>query len=348
MSTAAAESRPWWAVHVHPSQFAFVMATGIVSTALHNAGADRLSLAMLWCAVVGYLVLVSVIAVRWAHPAVAAADLVADRFGLFAFTAASGVLGAHFGAMKIDWAAVTLTFVAMISWLIAGYVIVAYVVTHADRRGDQHGLRSVNGTWFLTAVATQSLAVTAAIQAARGHQPGFALLAAMCWGIGLCQLMIIAVLVAARLLTVGLAPSDEVAPYWVFMGSGVISVLAGAELLHIGPEQRWLDPAVIGSMCMVLWSAATWLIPLVIALMVWQARRPGAVTGFRMALWSMVFPIGMYGEASRELGVIRHFPRLARLGSDEAWIAFAIWAVVAVGMLASWLRWWRTRTAARA
>jgi tellurite resistance protein TehA-like permease len=61
--------------------------------------------------------------------------------------------------------------------------------------------------------------------------------------------------------------------------------------------------------------------------------RPGA----EPSLWSMVFPVGMYGVASRELGKARHVSWLATLGSDEAWLALAVWAVVFLAMLGSFL-----------
>jgi len=50
-----------------------------------------------------------------------------------------------------------------------------------------------------------------------------------------------------------------------------------------------------------------------------------------------VFPVGMYGVASRELGKALHVSWLVTLGSDEAWLAFAVWAVVFLAMLGSFL-----------
>ncbi len=58
---------------------------------------------------------------------------------------------------------------------------------------------------------------------------------------------------------------------------------------------------------------------------------------YEPGLWSIVFPVGMYGVASRELGKALHVFWLATLGSDEAWLALAVWAVVFVAMLGSFL-----------
>lgn len=319
-----------------PGQFTFVMATGIVSTALHNTGAHGLSEVLLVLAVTGYVVLAALVGVRWATERSAPRDdLHTGTFTVFAFTAATGVLAARFAAMAIDGAAITLTAIAAVTWFVLGYVVIGVVVRDTGTRG----LARVDGTWFLVVVATQSVAVSSGALADAGHREGFAVLAAICWSVGLVQLILIAALMAARLLTVPLRVDDEVAPFWVFMGAGAISVLAGAEILGAAADQTLLDDEVVASVSTALWAFATWLIPLLIALTVWHARRPEAVTGFRTALWSMVFPIGMYGEASHQLGVFRSRPWLESLGAWESWVALSVWAVVFVGMLVWWARW---------
>lgn len=327
--------------HATIGQFTFVMATGIVSTAMHNTRADELSLAMFILAVGGYFVLALAVLLRAVFVGGIGERIRTDGFTLLAFTAASGVLGARFSALHIDWAAMLFTIVAGLSWVVLGYVAVGLAIDSAQNNGTAGGLGRVNGTWFLWVVATQSVAVTSAALAHEADLSFFAAVAALGWSVGILQLVVVAALVAARLLIVPLAAADEVAPYWVFMGSGAISVLAGAEILVVSEEQTLLSPDVVGTACMALWSFATWLIPLLIAMMIWHHRRGGAVIGFRTALWSMVFPIGMYGEASRELGAIRGTEWLKLLGTWESWIALAVWTVVFFGMLRWWIGWLR-------
>ena len=48
--------------------------------------------------------------------------------------------------------------------------------------------------------------------------------------------------------------------------------------------------------------------------------------------WSIVFPVGMYGVASHELGAALHVSWLVTLGRDEAWAALAVWAAVTLAM----------------
>lgn len=49
-------------------------------------------------------------------------------------------------------------------------------------------------------------------------------------------------------------------------------------------------------------------------------------------MWSIVFPVGMYGVGSRELGVTLGVSWLVTLGRDEAWLALAAWGLVALAM----------------
>ncbi|MDL9936678.1 tellurite resistance/C4-dicarboxylate transporter family protein [Gordonia sp. ABSL1-1] len=331
-----------WIPHARPVQFTFVMATGIVSTALDDTGASRLSLILFWLALFGFAVLA--IGNLWwmiGRRAVLT-ELRAAGFTALALTAAAGVLGAHCAALEVEWAATIFAVIAVVSWVVLGYgVIVIAMMAVGDGTESASrvsGLARVDGTWFLWVVATQSVAVSSAAVAQSAELHAAAVLAALCWCVGLLQLVIVGALVAARLLTVPLRRTDEVAPYWVFMGSSAISVLAGAEVLGLGDQQRLLDPDVVGSVCMAMWSFATWLLPLLVALMIWHAADADN-RRFRTPLWSMVFPIGMYGEASRQLGHIRGTRWLETVGMWESWAAFAVWMLVFVGMLGWWVRW---------
>ena len=55
------------------------------------------------------------------------------------------------------------------------------------------------------------------------------------------------------------------------------------------------------------------------------------------ALWSLVFPLGMYALASLRLSLAADFPPLALLSRGMVWIALAAWLATAAGLaLASW------------
>ncbi|MFE4425433.1 hypothetical protein [Streptomyces sp. NPDC056817] len=59
---------------------------------------------------------------------------------------------------------------------------------------------------------------------------------------------------------------------------------------------------------------------------------------FASSLWSMVFPVGMYGVATRQLGSAIGVSWLTTLGTVETWLAAALWAVVFLAMLAALTR----------
>jgi tellurite resistance protein TehA-like permease len=53
---------------------------------------------------------------------------------------------------------------------------------------------------------------------------------------------------------------------------------------------------------------------------------------YEPGMWGFVFPVGMYGVASRELGTALHVSWLVTLGRDEAWAALAAWIAVMLAM----------------
>ncbi|MFI6358554.1 tellurite resistance/C4-dicarboxylate transporter family protein [Streptomyces sp. NPDC050743] len=196
-------------------------------------------------------------------------------------------------------------------------------------------LRKVNGTWFVWAVGTQSVAVASASLARHTGGPALGALASACWSVGLLQYLLIAALALARLLLEPMTPAELVPPYWVFMGAAAISVLAGAKLLELPPGHELLPHQVVLSLSTLLWSFCTWLIPLLLALGVWRhalRRRP---LRYETSLWSLVFPVGMYGAATGELGRVAGWGWMTAVGTTEAWAALAVWAATFTAMLAT-------------
>jgi tellurite resistance protein TehA-like permease len=50
-------------------------------------------------------------------------------------------------------------------------------------------------------------------------------------------------------------------------------------------------------------------------------------------LWSVVFPLGMYGVGSHFLGQADDLPIVEAIGANESWLALAVWALTFAGML---------------
>ncbi|GLY64979.1 tellurite resistance/C4-dicarboxylate transporter family protein [Amycolatopsis taiwanensis] len=323
-----------------PGVFAFVMATGVVATALHSDGFPAVSSALLLVGLVGYVGLVVMSGWRlWRWPRQVLADVVSPQgFAFITFVAASNVLAAQLAVDGWWWPATVLLVVGVLGWLVLDYGVPLGLIADPRRRPM---LEQVNGTWFNWVVGTQSVAVAVTTFSRVGPSTVLAAGASVCWAIGLVLYLLLAGLALARLLVRPVRARELVPPYWVFMGAAAITVLAGARLLAVPGTARLLPRDILAGASMVLWSFCTWLIPLLLALGVWRHLVRRVRPRYGSDLWSMVFPVGMYGVASAQLGHAIGTPWLVVLGENEAWAALAVWAVTFVAMLVACCRWLR-------
>lgn len=350
-TSQATRSRPHpgWALVIRdldPGVFAFVMATGIGSTALDANHLPTVSGILLIIGIASYAGLVAMSGwrlARWRSRLVA--DLVGQHgFAFLTFVAASNVLATRLALGGWSWPAATLLAIGVAGWLVLGYGIPLGLIANPRRRPT---LDQVNGTWFVWVVATQSVAVGAATLDAKAPAGALALLALICWAVGLMLYLLLAGLGLARLLVRPVASADLIPSYWVFMGAAAITTLSGASLIRLPDATRLVTAGVIASVSMALWSFCTWLIPLLLALWTWRHLMRRVPLRYESGLWSMVFPIGMYGVASSALGRVTNTRWLTALGGGEAWVAFAVWVVVFAAMLATGVRWLPGRRSAR-
>lgn len=327
-----------------PGYFALVMATGIVSQAMSLDGAVRLSGILLGAGICAYLLLAAAYAGRLAgYRSGFLADARDPRraFGYLTLPAASDVLAARLADDNHPAAAAVLLVIGGVCWALLGYGLPLLLAGRGARRP---ALAGANGTWFMPVVATQSIAV--ALTSSPSRVPGpLAAVAVGCWATGVMLYLIIAVLVAGVLLAFPVRAADLAPAYWVTMGAAAISVLAGAQILRLpaGPLQTAVHPLVAG-VSVVLWAFGTWLIPLLVTVGVWRHVRRRVPLAYEPGLWSMVFPVGMYGVGSHELGAALGVSWLVTLGRDEAWLALAAWVAVALMMAGALLRPVRRRT----
>ncbi|MFJ9586375.1 tellurite resistance/C4-dicarboxylate transporter family protein [Streptomyces acidicola] len=318
---------------LNPGAFAFVMATSAVSTLLAEGGATAGSAILLWIAIVGYVVLwvgyLWRLAYRWQR---FRAELAGPSgFAFLTVVAASEVLAARLALDQHYGAAITLTVIGAVGWLVLGYGVPLFLICS----GRTLSLRQANGTWLIWALATQSLAVATADLAQHTGSRALGDLASACWAIGLLQFLLVAALVLGRLLLEPVEPAEMTPPYWVFMGAPAISVLAGVRLLQLPYGGAMVPGTFVAGASVVLWMFSTWLIPLLLALGVWRHVLRRVPLRYETSLWSLVFPVAMYGVASRALGEAAGWGWMTSLGADEAWAALVVWAVVFVGMLAA-------------
>lgn len=323
--------------NLHPGYFAYVMATGIISTAAYSLGPSWLSLALLAAACAGLAILgVALVSRLIFFRAAVAADVRApDRvFAFFTVTAGLDVLGVRFELD--DYPAVTLGLAAVAAavWLLLTYGVPATLLL---TRAHDSVLGGVNGTWLLWIVATQSLSTAAAVLVP--HAPSQAIplaeAAAGLWSVGIIIYLIIITLILLRWLTVPMTPATLGPPYWILMGATAISVLAGARFLTLSrsiPVVAATAPFAEG-FTYTLWAFGTWWIPLLLILGSWRHLRRHWPLTYEPTLWSIVFPLGMYSVATLAYGRQTHIDFMEPLARLMFWAALIAWVLVAAAFL---------------
>lgn len=321
-----------------PGWFASVMATGIVSRAVGAAGWAWGGKALLILGLIAYVILLLATVARivcFRVRVVADALNPATGFTYLAFVAATGVMSA--GLSRHGWigAALWLLLVAVLSWGVLCYVIPALLMLH---HGGPTALTGANGTWFLWVVGTQSVAV-AATALPQPWSQRFAIAALLCWSVGVVLYGFVATVVLGSLFSTSLTEQRLAPTYWIFMGATAISVLAGTQIL----EKRAVGlivtvrPMIEGSV-LVLWAFGSWLVPLLLAAGIWRHVIRHFGLSYEPGLWSIVFPIGMYGVGTAELGKATGQQWMVDFGHGEAWVALAVWAATAADLVITLVR----------
>lgn len=321
---------------LHPGYFALVMATGIVSIAMQYRSADTVSVALLWltCIAYGFLVALSVVRL-FAFRAEFLADLAHPLrgFGMFTFVAATNVLGTRLALDAHYRAAVVLFVVAVLAWVILGYVVPWTAVLGHRSRPTLH---IANGAWFIWVVASQSVAVLAAVlQPELGSgQRELALIAVFSWSVGVFLYAVVAVLVIVRMMMYPFGPEDLSPPYWVAMGATAITVLAGARIVEMADAPMVAATrGLIAGASVTFWAFGSWLIPALVAGGIWRHFIHRIPLRYDATLWSIVFPLGMYGVGALYLGQADHLPVVRAIGDVEIWVALAAWGATFVAMM---------------
>jgi len=322
---------------LNPGYFALVMATGIVSIGVRNHGLSTLSAALLWLAAAEYAILIGLTGWRTAaYPAAIRRDFLdpARGFGFFTFVAGTDVLGTRLALDGHHSAALGLLVAGWVGWVALGYVV---PWTALLGRAQRPLIASANGTWFVWVVASQSLAVLAATlePSASNGRSALALLAVFSWSLGVFLYAAVGIFVTARMLTYPIRPTDLTPPYWVAMGATAITVVAGARIVQMADAPAVVATrGVVAGASVAFWVFGTWLIPVLVAAGVWRHAIHRVPLRYDPTLWSVVFPLGMYGVAGRFLGDADNLRIIRAIGDGELWVALAAWALVFAAMLA--------------
>jgi tellurite resistance protein TehA-like permease len=319
-----------------PGYFALVMATGILSVGMQLEGFDGLSVVLLGVCGVAFVSLLTLNGWRLVSYGDAVVEDFTDPrrgFGFFTFVAGTNVLGVRLGLSGFDHATAVLLAVAGLAWLGLGYVVPWTAVLG---RQERPVLATANGTWFIWAVASQSVAVAAAT-----IEPVFvparqelAVLAILSWSVGVFLYGATGVLVSLRLMLYEFGPEELTPPYWVSMGGLAITVLAGARIVEMADAPMVAATrGLIAGLAVVFWAFATWLFPVLVAAGWWRHVRRHVALRYEATLWSIIFPLGMYAVAGIYLGRADDLPVVESVGRLELWVAFVACVLVFLAML---------------
>lgn len=323
-----------------PAYFGLVMATGIVSLAAYWLGMRYLGQALFWLNILCYFTLLGLNALRaWRFPVAFFGDLVDHQQGpgFFTFVVASCVLGSQAMIIvgSVEWG-LALWLVGLVAWTGLTYTIFTAFTVKEHKPPLEQG---INGGWLLAVVATQAIAVLAALLATRAGQPvrielNFLALSMWLWG-GMLYIWMMS-LIFYRYTFFSFSPADLAPPYWINMGAMAISTLAGAQLIdNASPDAPYLlslAPFLKG-FTVFYWATATWWIPMLIVLGFWRHGYKRHPFTYDPLYWGLVFPLGMYTAATLRMAEAMDLTFLRPIPEYFIYVALLAWACVFIGLV---------------
>ncbi|HTX07291.1 MAG TPA: hypothetical protein VME22_01705 [Solirubrobacteraceae bacterium] len=307
--------RPW------AGAFNVVMATTVVSIAARDVGLELLSLALLWTAIAAFISLAALDVWLARHPValLRRARRPGEGFHALGFVADGCVLGARIVGPGTAQLAIAAGLLAC-GWVLWLLILGEVAAEHGRRGGAQP-----RGEWLLAVVATEGLAILAALIAALEHLPLLHAGATALWIAGGVAYLLIGALLVHRAVQPRFGLADISPDWWIVMGAPAIFCVAAVRVAGAHPG----TPG--GAAAVVAWGVASVMLIVIAAAEVLRSQRLGL--SFTPERWTMVFPLGMYSVASWNLGHSLHAGWLTELGRLWLAVALAAWAAVAFGEL---------------
>lgn len=335
-STRFAVERLRWLEALSPSNFALVMAAGIISFAFDKTGQPVLAKILFGVTVLawGSLVVLS----GWRLMRFAGAvriDLLNIRrvFAFFTFVAGTSILGLLLNRYGLPNWAVACWVLAFLAWSVLLYLSFSVLtfLTH------EHSVNVVHGDWLTSIIGTHSLVLLGAdIVPHLGEYGRYMLIEIhMLWGLGLIFYGLFVTLFCYRIFFLTFKPEDTSPLLWVIMGAAAIGANAGTSLILSDTQMPFLSALrpFIDGVALLLWAWATWWIPMLIIFGIWKHGVRHFPVRYEAALWSMVFPLGTYAVTSFRFGLAADFPPLEWISRIMVWVAFSTGCLVMMGLL---------------
>ena len=323
--------------NLNPAYFALVMATGIISVAAHQLGLGLLADVLLALNLVFYplLWLLTIARLVW-FPRRFFADLGDHARGAGNFTAAAAtcVLGSRAGRSagsgRRGHGAVG-----------PGHRALAGGDVRLLHRSQRAGSEAAAGDGALPALAVVRGRRPVGRHPRRSVGPGppwrsghdSVLCISRVAGSGRLYSWLIT-LIFFRCTFVLLTPAEVTPPYVVNMGAMAISTLAGCELVEAAgsPLLRDLAPFLRG-VTILYWAAATFWLPLLLALVGWKYGYAHAPLRYESSDWGAVFPLGTYTACTTRLVEVFGLPFLLAVPPVFLVVALVGWTVGLLGLI---------------
>jgi tellurite resistance protein TehA-like permease len=337
MTLPRQEDKPSFVEDFFPGYFALVMATGIVSLAMHFEGFPGLPEVLLWLNVIFYIALwgITVLRIAWFRSALIA-DLIHHARGVTFLTIVAGtaVLGVQFAILTPFMAAAAGLWVfAVLLWFFLLYTFFA-AVTVAEPKPSIDV--AINGSWLLVTVATESLTVLGTLVAQTLGPVRPILFGALCaYLLGAMFYILFIALIVYRWIFLSMEPAKLTPPYWINMGALAITTLAGARLIL--SSKSWealhdLQPFISG-FTLFFWATGTWWIPLLVIVGFWRHVVERVPITYDPQYWSLVFPLGMYSVATFVFANATGVTFLLVIPRIAVYIAMFAWLITFGSML---------------
>jgi len=331
------------AADLFPGYFALVMATGIMSIACFLLEMKAVSFVLLGINVIAYIVLGLLLLIRLLFFFSRVKTDINDHVrgpGFFTVVAGTCVLGSALLIVLDQYRPAMVLWLAGIGlWIVIMYTFFTAVTVRESKPSIEAGL---NGGWLLAVVATQSISVLGTLLVNRlidYREP--ILFFTLCMFLLGCMLYLpLITLIFYRFTFVNVTMASLTPPYWINMGAVAITTLAGARLIIAAPGWPMLNELVpfLKGFTLFFWAAATWWIPLLLALGFWRHVYKRFPLKYDPQYWGMVFPFGMYTVCTFQLANAINFPRLLVIPRCFIYLALAGWITVLLGLMGTLVR----------
>ena len=330
-----------WLKNFYPGYFAMTMATGIISVAFFLHNNIVLSNSFMAVTIITWLAMTYIYTWRLIkYPKAVFENLINPKttFIFFTFVAATNICGVLLHQHGYSTLAIICWFIAFSYWSFLMYLsFTALCFAHKDRE-----VNIMHGGWLILIVGTQSLVLLGTkIAADLGEYAAYMMVEIyMLWALGIMFYVVLVTLFCYRIFFKTMNANDSSPLMWVIMGAAAISANAGSRLLLTDPVIPMLAElhAVVQLISMMLWTWATWWIPLLVIIGIWTHGYRKVPLKYNPMQWSIVFPLGMYTVATNNLALSSEFTPLLYLANVMLWIASAAWIILTLAFLKTFFK----------